>query len=96
MTEQLEATDVRADATKRGDEFQTVNPATGEPGKSYPRMSMDDAHAAAAAAHQAYRNWRRTSFDERAGVVRKAAAILRQRKDEIQDRPDGSFTCIPE
>ena len=83
MTEQLEATDVRADATKRGDEFQTVNPATGEPGKSYPRMSMDDAHAAAAAAHQAYRNWRRTSFDERAGVVRKAAAILRQRKDDL-------------
>jgi succinate-semialdehyde dehydrogenase/glutarate-semialdehyde dehydrogenase len=83
MTEQLEATDVRADATKRGDEFQTVNPATGEPGKSYPRMSRDDAHAAAAAAHQAYRNWRRTSFDERASVVRKAAAILRQRKDEL-------------
>jgi len=78
MAEQAELT--RPDA---GAVFQTVNPATGEPGKSYPRHSIADAHEAAAAAHRAFLDWRRTSFDERARVVRKAGAILRARKDEF-------------
>jgi len=78
MAEQAELT--RPDA---GAVFQTVNPATGEPGKSYPRHSIADAHEAAAAAHRAFLDWRRTSFDERARVVRRAGAILRARKDEF-------------
>ncbi|WP_051531067.1 NAD-dependent succinate-semialdehyde dehydrogenase [Sphingomonas sp. URHD0057] len=78
MAEQAELT--RPDA---GAVFQTVNPATGEPGKSYPRHSIADAHDAAAAAHRAFLDWRRTSFDERAAVVRKAGDILRARKDEF-------------
>jgi succinate-semialdehyde dehydrogenase/glutarate-semialdehyde dehydrogenase len=60
-----------------------VNPATGEPGKSYPQHSIEEAHDAAAAAHRAFLDWRRTSFDERARVVRKASEILLSRKDEF-------------
>jgi len=60
----------------------TVNPATGEPGQSYPAHTIDDARAAAAAAHFAFETWRRTSFAERAGLMREAAAILRRRSDE--------------
>src|SRR3954469_1717850 len=78
MAEQAELT--RPDA---GVVFQTINPATGEPGKSYPRHSIAEAHDAAAAAHRAFLDWRRTSFDERARVVCKAGAILRARKDEF-------------
>jgi len=63
--------------------FQTVNPATGEPGKSYPQHSIEEAHDAAAAAHRAFLDWRRTSFDERARIVRKASEILLSRKDEF-------------
>jgi len=63
--------------------IETVNPATGEPGRSYQPTSIDEAHAAAAAARAAFEQWRRTSFAERSAVIRKAGAILRQRKDEF-------------
>src|SRR5689334_21677463 len=65
------------------DKIQTINPATGEPGRSYDLITIKDAKAAAAAAHRAFLDWRRTSFDDRARVVRKAGEILRQRKDEF-------------
>ncbi len=78
MTEQAELT---RPASK--EQLQTVNPATGEPGRTYDLHTPEDGHESAAAAHKAFRDWRRTSFDERAGVIRKAAAILRERKDEF-------------
>ena len=63
--------------------IQTVNPATGEAGGSHEQHSIDEALEAARAAHLAFIDWRRTSFAERAAVVRKAAEILRTRKDEF-------------
>ncbi len=65
------------------DRLQTVNPATGEPGKSYDPHNLDEALAAAKAAHAAQREWRRTSFADRSRVFHKAAQILRARKDEL-------------
>jgi succinate-semialdehyde dehydrogenase/glutarate-semialdehyde dehydrogenase len=59
----------------------TVNPATGQPGRSYDQHTIDDAREAAAAAHTAFLAWRSTSFAERSAVMRKAGAILRQRRD---------------
>jgi succinate-semialdehyde dehydrogenase/glutarate-semialdehyde dehydrogenase len=78
MTEQAELT-----RPKTADKIQTVNPATGEPGKSYEPTSADEALAAAAAARRAYLDWRRTSFAGRGAVIHKAAEILRARKDEF-------------
>jgi succinate-semialdehyde dehydrogenase/glutarate-semialdehyde dehydrogenase len=78
MAEQAELTRPQTART-----IQTIDPATGEPGKSYDETSLDEAHAAAAAAHGAFLRWRRTSFAERAGVIHKAAEILRARKDEF-------------
>lgn len=78
MTEQAELT--RPQTKGR---LQTVNPATGAPGRSYDEHSIDDARAAAAAAHRAFLDWRRTSFDERARIIHRAAEILRARKDEF-------------
>ena len=66
-----------------GDKLQTVNPATGEPGKAYDPTSLDEALAAARAAHAAFLDWRRTSFDQRATAIRKAAEILRAREAEF-------------
>ena len=61
MADQIELTRPGGGATG----LQTVNPATGEPGKSYDPHSIDDAHAAAKAARAAFLEWRRTSFAER-------------------------------
>ena len=78
MTEQAELTRPKAGGT-----IQTVNPATGQPGKSYDEISLNDALAAAEAAHEAFLKWRRTSFAERSTIIHKAADILRARKDEF-------------
>jgi succinate-semialdehyde dehydrogenase/glutarate-semialdehyde dehydrogenase len=78
MSEQAELTRL----TTR-DRIQTVNPATGQPGRSYDWHTVDEAGQAAAAAHQAFLSWRRTSFADRAEAIRKAAGILRARTDEF-------------
>jgi len=79
MAEQAELNRPKAGA----DKLQTVNPATGELGKSYDPHSIDDAKAAAKAAREAFLDWRRTSFERRSAVLHKAAEILRARKDEL-------------
>jgi succinate-semialdehyde dehydrogenase/glutarate-semialdehyde dehydrogenase len=78
MSEQAELT--RPEAAKK---IQTVNPATGQPGRRYAETSLDEARAAAADARQAYLKWRRTSFAERSAIIHKAADVLRARKDEF-------------
>ena len=78
MTEQAE---LSRDQTH--EKVRTVNPATGEPGRSYDKHTIEDAHAAAAAAREAFLKWRRTSFGERSAIIRKAAEVLRSRKDEF-------------
>jgi succinate-semialdehyde dehydrogenase/glutarate-semialdehyde dehydrogenase len=78
MAEQAELT-----RPKTSEKIQTINPATGEPGKSYEPTSVDEALAAAAAARRAFLDWRRTSFAERGAIIHKAADILRDRKDEF-------------
>ncbi|NUZ08290.1 NAD-dependent succinate-semialdehyde dehydrogenase [Piscinibacter koreensis] len=66
-------------------EFRTVDPATLEPGRSYPGHSAQQAAEAAARAAAAQRAWRRTGFDERARLMRAAGAVLRKRRDEYAD-----------
>jgi succinate-semialdehyde dehydrogenase/glutarate-semialdehyde dehydrogenase len=78
MAEQAELT--RPETRKS---VQTTNPATGEPGRSYEENSIGQAREAAAAAHAAFRKWRRTSFAQRSAIIGKAAEILRARKDEF-------------
>jgi succinate-semialdehyde dehydrogenase / glutarate-semialdehyde dehydrogenase len=79
MSEQAELSRPKAASRK----LQTVNPATGEPGKTYDAQTIEDARAAAAAAHSEFLKWRRTGFEERSTVIRKAAEILRARRDEL-------------
>ncbi len=78
MTEQAELTRPAA-----RDQLQTVNPATGQPGRTYNSHRLEEAQSAAAAAREAFGKWRRTSFADRALIIAKAAEILRARKDEF-------------
>jgi succinate-semialdehyde dehydrogenase/glutarate-semialdehyde dehydrogenase len=79
MAEQAELTRPQSTAKK----LQTINPATGEAGRAYDWNTVDEGHVAAAAAHRAFLDWRRTSFAERSGILHKAAEVLRARKDEF-------------
>jgi succinate-semialdehyde dehydrogenase/glutarate-semialdehyde dehydrogenase len=63
--------------------FQAVDPATGAPGPSYEGHTADEALAIARAARAAFAGWSRTSFAQRGDLMRKAAAVLRQRQYEL-------------
>src|ERR1700730_18321570 len=46
-------------------------------------MTLEDTASAIAQAQEAGQAWRATTFAERSGLMKKAAAILRNRKDEL-------------
>ncbi len=61
--------------------LESVNPATGETIATYEPLSDDDCRELLEAVHTAFLEWRRTSFEERAGCLRRAADLLRERKE---------------
>ncbi|HOC31729.1 MAG TPA: NAD-dependent succinate-semialdehyde dehydrogenase [Armatimonadota bacterium] len=63
--------------------IKSVNPATGETNRTYAEMTQREVDLAVEWAHSAWLSWRETSFAERAQPMRRAAAILRERKDEL-------------
>ncbi|MDE2488599.1 MAG: NAD-dependent succinate-semialdehyde dehydrogenase [Alphaproteobacteria bacterium] len=65
--------------------LRTFDPATGGPGRTYRGHTREEALSIARSVHQAWTAWRRTAFDERARLMRAAAATLRRRKDEFAD-----------
>ncbi|HYZ52560.1 MAG TPA: NADP-dependent succinic semialdehyde dehydrogenase [Streptosporangiaceae bacterium] len=61
----------------------TINPATGETVKPYDEMSETDVERCLDAAAAAHASYRLTSFDTRAGWMRRAAGILDDERDQI-------------
>ena len=61
----------------------TCNPATLEPGRRYPGHSLEDAKLKVTRAAEAQRRWRDVGMADRAGPMRKAAGVLRSRRDEL-------------
>ncbi|MBZ5496704.1 MAG: NAD-dependent succinate-semialdehyde dehydrogenase [Acidobacteriia bacterium] len=57
--------------------MQSINPATEEVLKSFQIHSKEDIDQALQDASQSFRSWRRTPFEERAALMRRAAAGLR-------------------
>ncbi|HVV91859.1 MAG TPA: NAD-dependent succinate-semialdehyde dehydrogenase [Hyphomicrobiales bacterium] len=64
-------------------QFPTVDPATGEPGRTYDGHTPAEAHAIVALARRAFEDWRETPFAERARLMKAAAAVLRRDRDEL-------------
>jgi succinate-semialdehyde dehydrogenase/glutarate-semialdehyde dehydrogenase len=61
----------------------SVNPATGKQIKTYDEMTPEQVSAAVALAHDAWKSWRKTAFAERGRLMKRAAEILRERKEEF-------------
>ncbi len=60
-----------------------INPATDETIKEYEEMTGAEVAAIIESAGETFQSYRRTSFQERAECMRKAAQILRDRTDEF-------------
>jgi succinate-semialdehyde dehydrogenase/glutarate-semialdehyde dehydrogenase len=63
--------------------LRSVNPADGKLVQEYPEADPEAVARILREAHAAFLEWRRTTFPERAGPLRRTAAGLRERKDEL-------------
>jgi len=61
----------------------TINPATNEPIRDYTLMESSEVRKILAASNRAYTKWRRTSFAERAELMRAGGRVLRERAPEF-------------
>ncbi len=62
-----------------------LNPANGQIIAEYPETAPEKVEAAILQAHEAHREWKRTSFSHRAALMRRAAALLRERSREYAE-----------
>jgi succinate-semialdehyde dehydrogenase / glutarate-semialdehyde dehydrogenase len=65
--------------------FTTIDPSNGEPGPVYEGHTCEEALTIARDVRRSFEAWRRTSFPERAGLMRAAAQVLRRRQDEFAE-----------
>jgi succinate-semialdehyde dehydrogenase/glutarate-semialdehyde dehydrogenase len=63
--------------------YQVVNPATGKVEAEYPTATDAEIAAVLERAERGYSSWRRTSFEERAEILRKVAALYAERSAEL-------------
>ena len=59
--------------------MKAINPATGETIREYPDHGWEQVEQYLARANRAFQSWRQTSFALRAGLMKAAAAVLRDR-----------------
>jgi succinate-semialdehyde dehydrogenase/glutarate-semialdehyde dehydrogenase len=64
-------------------EYAVVNPATGETVASYDTFTDEQVEQALSRAEAAYRDWRKVPVAERARIVRRAADLHRERREEL-------------
>ena len=66
-----------------GMSLRSVNPTDGSLIREYAETTRDEAASALARAARAFEGWRHTTFADRASVLRRAAALLRERREEL-------------
>ncbi len=66
-------------------EFKAINPSTGKLIKAYQGHSPQEVDSILQTAHHAFEPWRRTDFATRAGLMRRAAEVLRRRANEFAE-----------
>ncbi|MEU6390850.1 NAD-dependent succinate-semialdehyde dehydrogenase [Streptomyces sp. NPDC046939] len=68
---------------QRKSSFATVNPYTGETLAEFPALEGAQVDAALETAGHAFESWRARPVKERAAVVGRAAALMRERKEDL-------------
>ena len=63
--------------------YATVNPYTGETEKEFPFTETSEIDGIIGRAHAAYQEWRDRPVEERAAVVRRAAELMDERRDDL-------------
>jgi succinate-semialdehyde dehydrogenase/glutarate-semialdehyde dehydrogenase len=63
--------------------IRSINPATEEVLAEFGAFSPEQIDAVLREAQQAFRQWNRTSFEERAALMRRAASYLRQHQERL-------------
>ncbi|MCA9143294.1 MAG: NAD-dependent succinate-semialdehyde dehydrogenase [Planctomycetaceae bacterium] len=63
--------------------LKSINPYNGEVLKTFDEMSPAEVDSAIAKADEAFGQWRHTRFEHRAGILRRAAELLRERREEL-------------
>src|ERR1041384_4195315 len=63
--------------------IESINPATGEKLKTYSETSTADVGSFVQQAYDAFLEWRRVDFGERAVKMKSAADLLRKTRDEF-------------
>ena len=64
-------------------EYKVTNPATGEVESEHPTLTDAEVQDVLARAHSGYGQWRRTSLEERAGILSRVAELFAERRDEL-------------
>lgn len=62
---------------------KSVNPATNEVIKEFPVMTDDRIEEILQQADQAFKEWKKTSFSQRADLLHKVASLMRERKNDL-------------
>jgi succinate-semialdehyde dehydrogenase/glutarate-semialdehyde dehydrogenase len=63
--------------------LRSINPATEEVIQEFEELTDDQIDQKLAAAQAAFEQWRTTSFEERAKLMKRASEVLRQKKSEL-------------
>ena len=63
--------------------YATVNPFTGQTAQEFDFTPTEEIDGILGRAHTAFREWRQRPVEERAGVVRRAAELMDERRDDL-------------
>ncbi|MCP5103651.1 MAG: NAD-dependent succinate-semialdehyde dehydrogenase, partial [bacterium] len=65
--------------------MEAINPTTGEIIKTYPTLTGKEVEEIIQSCHDTYQSWRNTSFEHRSKLMKKAAQVLRDNRDQYAE-----------
>ena len=76
---------IDGESVQSGSKFPVINPADGSSVWTYSSATVEDAQRAVESAAAAFPAWAKTSAVERSEILRKAASLYAERKDQLAE-----------